>query len=1294
MANPFFLAQRKEKTLIFFGIIAGVFESASDPVGTILIGKMFKDIQDVGVGAITRDDFLKRSQMWTYCLIGVCFYTMIVSTIAYNIWSYLGYSFGHKARKKLFRSLTVNSLPWFDENNNLSGTASAHFKDIQDLEGATGVASYQIIVMTINCLAQVGVAFYYSWAVTLICLVGIPVLIIICAALSPSITKFILQGKTVQEDTATELNWVLGSLETVRIFQKDRIEWVKVFQLMVKQCKVNIKYWLFFRMQEGVSRILVLLVFLQGFYFGSYMVREHGLSAGNVVTVFWSCLSAASLVQTVVGHLIEWNKGKASAERLIRVYTLDEAEVTHNAIGIMPDTKYEIDQVNLYPLEIAEAMMIWGADAKKCETTSSQEDSKSCTTLVVPRKVVFDEVVFSYTSRRNLVLRGLSMEFLPGDITFVLGQSGSGKSTIAALLSKQYPFIAGSIEIDDHPIELMSNAWIKENVHICEQSPQLFDISIFDNITLGEEFDADRIQTALMDSCAGFVFDLPEKGLTSGSYPLSGGQIQRISLARARYLNAPITIYDESTSALDSRTQDEVFRSIFRYRTNKTTIIITHNPSLIPEGYPVYIMDKGFATRYSDITQAKELDSSYCFGLEKEEKENLDSNQDTSNVDWDDNAVVSEDAKLAEEVRRNHDKPKNGKLPKIEYRLVLESMPSKFILFCGFAFSIIHAVINPIFSYVFSKLVMGVIAPGTQVTLWAMLVLMCSIVDGICSFGKVMLNIAAEKWLLEVKTTIVDRIIHFPGSRINNEDTSYYVKLLVSDAEKTADIITYYWPAIASMLVIGTTGFVWSMIVGWKLSLVGISLLPAFVALNQGYKFLVKYWTERRERRRADVIRLVMDLTSAQGYRTMKTQHLEYYFKRIFYHREAQMQKLLPKMITQIGISFGVLRSIPFALESLLLWYGTYLIGKGFPTNKVITVFTLLMFTVVTVDQLSGSIGGVGPGFEAFPRLLSAYTGKDKLTVGNAEETKVTKKIEVSRIKREEREKEDEDENQIGEKTEDISTEIQRTDTASTSRSRASETREPVYTMGRRNNAMSLVGSANAIVVPNTPYTLDWQHIAFYDLGVIFANGQHALGNFSCEVSSGETVAIVGPSGVGKSTIGRILEMMEPNYTGSIVVDHEFELKDISLFEIRRSICLVSQMPLDFFDGTIEENLLYALDVNDRVNVKERIIDACKISGIHDFINGMGDKYETKMTNGGLLSGGQKQRLGIARALLRNPKVLILDECTSALDPTSKNIILNTIEKLKSRRDMIIIIISHELEVAAVADRIVRIRPN
>ncbi|KNC30422.1 hypothetical protein FF38_05479, partial [Lucilia cuprina] len=229
------------------------------------------------------------------------------------------------------------------------------------------------------------------------------------------------------------------------------------------------------------------------------MVRSHGLSAGNVVTVFWSCLNASGLLQTVIGHFIEWNKGKASAERLLPVFSLDEEEIFVNSIG-------------LYPGQISEKLNQLGWNSPS--TTSFSTYAESVKDLAnYYGHIRFTDVIFSYPSRSELVLTGLNMELESQQTTFVLGRSGSGKSTIASLLTKQYKWQAGEITIDGHGVDLLSKNWIEKNVYVCEQMPKLFDIPLIENIKIGslypEDVSEEDIKVALADSCADFVWDLP-----------------------------------------------------------------------------------------------------------------------------------------------------------------------------------------------------------------------------------------------------------------------------------------------------------------------------------------------------------------------------------------------------------------------------------------------------------------------------------------------------------------------------------------------------------------------------------------------------------------------------------------------------------------------------------------------------------------------------------------------------------------------------------------------------------------
>eukprot|EP01053_Blabericola_migrator_P000143 Blabericola_migrator_1__142@NODE_1037_length_5638_cov_10_655717_g714_i0_p1_GENE_NODE_1037_length_5638_cov_10_655717_g714_i0NODE_1037_length_5638_cov_10_655717_g714_i0_p1_ORF_typecomplete_len1412_score372_57ABC_membrane/PF00664_23/2_6e42ABC_membrane/PF00664_23/1_3e49ABC_tran/PF00005_27/2_9e40ABC_tran/PF00005_27/8_8e36AAA_21/PF13304_6/6_7e06AAA_21/PF13304_6/5e06SMC_N/PF02463_19/18SMC_N/PF02463_19/2_2e05SMC_N/PF02463_19/51SMC_N/PF02463_19/9_6e05TniB/PF05621_11/0_0034TniB/PF05621_11/0_21TniB/PF05621 len=190
--------------------------------------------------------------------------------------------------------------------------------------------------------------------------------------------------------------------------------------------------------------------------------------------------------------------------------------------------------------------------------------------------------------------------------------------------------------------------------------------------------------------------------------------------------------------------------------------------------------------------------------------------------------------------------------------------------------------------------------------------------------------------------------------------------------------------------------------------------------------------------------------------------------------------------------------------------------------------------------------------------------------------------------------------------------------------------------------------------------------------------------NVSFVMEAGEKVALVGPSGCGKSTVIQLLERFYDQTDGQILVD-DLNHKLFNLQWLRQHMSLVSQEPRLFCD-TIYKNIEYGR----KGATRDQVIDAAKEANAHNFIMQLPDGYETNVGQGGsLLSGGQKQRIAIARAMLRDPSILILDEATSALDNHSERIVQDALDKLLERRKRTTIIIAHRLTTIRGADKII-----
>lgn len=218
---------------------------------------------------------------------------------------------------------------------------------------------------------------------------------------------------------------------------------------------------------------------------------------------------------------------------------------------------------------------------------------------------------------------------------------------------------------------------------------------------------------------------------------------------------------------------------------------------------------------------------------------------------------------------------------------------------------------------------------------------------------------------------------------------------------------------------------------------------------------------------------------------------------------------------------------------------------------------------------------------------------------------------------------------------------------------------------------------------PITPVKppLDNCTVEFKNVRFAYENGREVLNGVNFFVPSGKMCAIVGTSGAGKSTVIGMIPRLYDVTSGSVTVAGT-DVRDYDLDYLRTNIGMVTQDTY-LFNGTILENLLYA-----KPNAtKDEIENACKTANIYDFINGLPDKFETVVGNRGLkLSGGEKQRVSIARVVLKNPKILILDEATSSLDSISESLIQSALNSVMKGRTSIVI--AHRLSTVIAADNI------
>jgi len=221
-----------------------------------------------------------------------------------------------------------------------------------------------------------------------------------------------------------------------------------------------------------------------------------------------------------------------------------------------------------------------------------------------------------------------------------------------------------------------------------------------------------------------------------------------------------------------------------------------------------------------------------------------------------------------------------------------------------------------------------------------------------------------------------------------------------------------------------------------------------------------------------------------------------------------------------------------------------------------------------------------------------------------------------------------------------------------------------------------VVNSPKALVLPHVKGNVEFKNVSFG-----YKADELVLKNFSFKAKPGQVIAFVGPSGAGKSTVASLLPRFYDVTSGSVTIDGQ-DVRDVTMESLREQVGIVPQETV-LFNGSVYDNILYGrLDAT-----KEEIIEAAKAANAHNFILELPEGYDTKLGDRGLnISGGQRQRLAIARAILKNPEILILDEATSALDTESERVVQEALDRLMVGRTSFVI--AHRLSTIKNADKI------
>jgi len=460
--------------------------------------------------------------------------------------------------KKIMQTDMLNSFIKADTETIENKHSGKYISNLNfDVDQITRMLSDAFLSIFKDGLTLIGllcVMFFQNWKLSLIAIIMIPLASITAKVLGKRMQKVSTQA----QEKSGELNRYLIDLfrnhKIIKIFQRESYEIIRsekfVNELKEKSAKIATIYMRSTPVMEVFTGLMIAILI---FYSGKLII-----SGDLAINNFFSFLAAMMLAYQPVKTLSKINvaiaQGLAASSRILPII----------------DIKNEINSN-----ENREKLKIHEAD------------------------IVFNNISFTYKSNLdNKVLKDISAKFKGGKMTALVGHSGSGKSTILNLIPRIYLPIKGNIKIDNQDISTINLSSLRDQISIVDQNTTLFDDTILNNIKYAKP-DASKDQVyiaAKLSMCDDFISNLEhgyDTKIGENGVNLSGGEKQRLSIARAFLKESKIILLDEATSSLDSETEEKIQRALKELTFNKTTIVIAHRLSTILNSDNIYVVDKG-----------------------------------------------------------------------------------------------------------------------------------------------------------------------------------------------------------------------------------------------------------------------------------------------------------------------------------------------------------------------------------------------------------------------------------------------------------------------------------------------------------------------------------------------------------------------------------------------------------------------------------------------------------------------------------------------------------------------------
>lgn len=874
----------------------------------------------------------------------------------------------------------------------------------------------------------------------------------------------------------------------------------------------------------------------------------------------------------------------------------------------------------------------------------------------------FNNVSFSYPARPSVeVLNSVNLSFKSGTTTGIVGRSGSGKSSTVSLLLRLYDPTSGSITIGTNELKSCNIASFRRHIALVDQDPVLFSGTILQNIShgipdraslSGKEILA-RCKQAAKDANADFIDSLSHGMLTlvgaTGEVSLSGGQRQRICLARALVRRPALLVLDEPTSALDATSEQLILDAIRNLSdTGCTVIMIAHRLATIKDADNIVLMGNGKVleqgthdelldrpSRYQKLVHAQKFD-----GPRRDSVASVIPTRRPSQIDT---LLVAEEEKLTKEkiIEKPEEAvdvpPADPNAMQLLRRCLSLSKPEWPLIAVGIIASIISGAIIIGESIIFGHLVslLNEHRKGADYSsdidffCWmffivAVVALLAYSTSG-TAFGFVSQRLIARIQDISLRTILHQDIAWFS---LPGHSDHALMSSISADSARLGGLSGVIIGTLFSVTTSVLGGLVLSLVVAWKIAIVLMAAVPVVVLAGYFRISVLGKFEKRHESAYNGAAAIASE--ACASIRTVaafgrEAEVLEEYHEAVRKPSEESF-----RFLVNANFLLAFAYSITYFVYALAFWWGSKQVRDG---EYAEMAFFIVLPALLYSAQSSGQV------FSMAPELTRAKQAAASVFALHDQQPTIM--------------------------CDDVS---------------------PKHINASPSSSNESISSTIPTTEKSTPAGA---HLSF--AGVCFAYpsrpSRRILKSVDLDIPAGSFIGIVGPSGAGKSSLTALLERFYDPTSGAIHVDG----RPITSLPTRAHRARLSLVPQDaaLFPGSIGFNVSLGGRPGAAPPSPADVERVCRLAGLHDFVASLPAGYATPCgSNGSTLSGGQRQRLAVARALIRDPAVLLLDEATASLDSHAEREVQRALAAAGALRARTTLVVAHRLSTVQGADRI------